>query len=95
MTNKQERAENCSLPPPNSTHISDPNNPQYFLSLLLSVQVPGRGKSVGFYLRGSLKHTQIKKILLVLKVTYSFTETGSIKQMVCSFPETAVLKGFG
>lgn len=25
----------------------------------------------------------------------SATETGSIKQMVCSFPETAVLKGFG
>lgn len=79
MTNKQERAENCSLPPPNSTHISDPNNPQYFLSLLLSVQVPGRGKSVGFYLRGSLKHTQIKKyiLLLVLKVTYTFTERKS------------------
>lgn len=76
MTKKQQRAENCSLPLPNSTHTSDPNHPQYFLSLLLTGHIPGRDKLVGFYLRGSLKHTQRNKyiLLLFLKVTYTFTE---------------------
>lgn len=70
MTKKQQRAENCSLPPPNSTHASDPNNPQYFLSLLLTCHIPRKDKLVGFYLRESLKHThtQTTKQIYIIAV---------------------------
>lgn len=48
--------ENCSPPPFNSVHTTDPNTPKYFLSQLLWVYVPGRDKFVAFYLRDNLKY---------------------------------------